>query len=224
MFPSNESETIELFKLCTPHLGWSIISLQTAFPDAVIGNGNGGQLVVEFEYRAKNFKAHKHDPGGCDLIICYENDWPKAPIPVWEIRDQTAQYVKKINSLAANQITKVRNDAQAKAVELQSTVNHWKSKYETLHWDVYNDDVYYEEEEKKTIASVMIPSGLLVTAFLFVALMIEFSKSATDPPQETIYSGIPLLPILFVLTCVYWTIWETLNQIIKLKEERNEQA
>ena len=85
MGPSNEAETIELFKLNRDQLGWRIVHLQTAFPDAIIENARGQRLVIEFEYLAKNFKAHGHDPDGCDLFVCWYNNWPASPLPVWEI-------------------------------------------------------------------------------------------------------------------------------------------
>lgn len=86
VFPSNEAETITIYKLAQDKLSWRISHLQTAFPDAIIENSRGQRLVIEFEYLAKNFKAHKHDKDGCDLIVCWHNDWGDAPLPVWELR------------------------------------------------------------------------------------------------------------------------------------------
>ena len=83
--PVNEAETIELFKLARPLLGWHIVHLQTRFPDAVIENPQGQRLVAEFEYLARNFKAHHHDPAGCDLVVCWSDNWPGAPLPVWAL-------------------------------------------------------------------------------------------------------------------------------------------
>jgi len=85
--PTNEAETIELYKLVQEQLGWRIVHLQTPFPDAIIENASGQQLVAEFEYTAKNFKAHGHDPAGCDLVICWTNGWADAPVPVWALED-----------------------------------------------------------------------------------------------------------------------------------------
>ena len=85
--PTNEAETIELFKLAQGWLGWCIVIEMRGFPDAVIENENGQRLAVEFEYRAKNFDYHKHDPGGCDLVVCWADDWPGASLPVWALQD-----------------------------------------------------------------------------------------------------------------------------------------
>jgi len=92
-FPQNEEETIALFKLAQHQLGWRIVHLQTRFPDAVIENGHGQRLIVEFEYRATNFLTHGHCPIGCDLIIAYENDWENSPVPVWELKTCTKEIV-----------------------------------------------------------------------------------------------------------------------------------
>lgn len=83
--PKNEAETIALFKLAEPVLGWHIVHLQTAFPDAIIESADGQRLVAEFEYLAANFKAHGHDPSGCNLVICWRDNWPGASLPVWAL-------------------------------------------------------------------------------------------------------------------------------------------
>ena len=84
-FPSNEAETVELFRLGQTRLGWHFAHLQIAFPDAVIENEQGQQLVAEFEYQAKNFHKHGHPVDGADLIICWHDNWPDAPLPVWAL-------------------------------------------------------------------------------------------------------------------------------------------
>jgi len=98
-FPSNEAETIELFRLGQARLGWHIAHLQTAFPDAVIENGRGQKLVAEFEYEAKNFKKHKHPVDGCDLILCYCNNWSNAPLPVWALEECMQGEIKFLRQL-----------------------------------------------------------------------------------------------------------------------------
>jgi hypothetical protein len=90
--PTNEAETIALYQAAQDRLRWRIVHLQTAFPDAVIENGQGKQLIAEFEHKARNFGYHGHDPTGCDLIICWRNNWPDAPLPVWAL-DECPQVV-----------------------------------------------------------------------------------------------------------------------------------
>jgi len=99
MFPTNEAETIALYKLIQNRVGWRIIELRTAFPDAVIQNGIGAQLAVEFEYVSKNFKKHKHAADKCDLIICWENNWENPAVPVWSLEDCAKEEAKVVAKL-----------------------------------------------------------------------------------------------------------------------------
>lgn len=98
-FPSNEAETIGLFRLMQNHVGWRIVHEQVKFPDLIIENGNGTQLLAEAEYLARNFKEHGHDPQGCHLILCWHNNWPDAPLPVWALEDVVAPMTRNTNKL-----------------------------------------------------------------------------------------------------------------------------
>ena len=81
MIPQNEQGTIVLFSKLAAELGYTFKEIGTACPDAILEKD--GQLVrVEFEHRAKTFRAHKHNPADVDLIICWENNWPESPLPV----------------------------------------------------------------------------------------------------------------------------------------------
>ena len=55
------------------------------FPDLVIETRTGRQLMAEVETKSSNFRKHKHDPEECDLLICWEHDWPDCPLPVMSI-------------------------------------------------------------------------------------------------------------------------------------------
>jgi len=106
-FPQNEEETIALFKLVQYQLGWRIAHLQTRFPDAVIENESGQQLVVEFEYLSRNFKDHEHDPNGCDLIICWKDNWKNPPVPVWALRDCAKEEALWLDSVISLRVRKI---------------------------------------------------------------------------------------------------------------------
>jgi hypothetical protein len=41
---------------------------------------------VEFEFRSRNFRDHGHDATKCDLIVCWQHDWPDCPLEVIELR------------------------------------------------------------------------------------------------------------------------------------------
>lgn len=84
--PVNEMGVVALFSQYCQSMGYVIMEIQAAFPDATVYHIETGTLLrVEFEYRARNFVTHGHDPQGCDLIVCWENNWPDCPVPVIEM-------------------------------------------------------------------------------------------------------------------------------------------
>jgi len=42
--------------------------------------------LIEFELQSSDFKSHKHPADGCDLIVCWEDDWKSCPIEVLELK------------------------------------------------------------------------------------------------------------------------------------------
>ena len=88
--PLNEAGVILLFAKVMDDLGIIYESSPPGFPD-MIGRrkvGNAWQRVrIEFEYKSSSFKQHEHDPTKCDIIVCWEHDWPDCPIEVIELRD-----------------------------------------------------------------------------------------------------------------------------------------
>jgi hypothetical protein len=108
-FPQNEAETIALYKLIQNRIGWRIVHLQTAFPDAVIENLNGARLTIEFEHVASNFERHGHNSNGCDLVVCWRNDWPDALLPVWALEDCAKEEARVVEELL-NPVSRVVMD------------------------------------------------------------------------------------------------------------------
>jgi hypothetical protein len=89
--PLNENGVIFLFSKLHDKLGINIEAIQASYPDAKgrrkIGKGKGWEDIwIEFEYKSSQFKAHKHDPKECDIIICWEHDWKDCPIEVIELK------------------------------------------------------------------------------------------------------------------------------------------
>ena len=84
--PRSEQEVVTLFGFLLPHLKrrFLINEVRQQFPDCEAWEINGSserKLVrIEFELRASNFVAHKHNENGCDLIVCWEDDWPNCKI------------------------------------------------------------------------------------------------------------------------------------------------
>jgi len=76
--PTNEQGVVLLFGKISNDLGICIERVRTGFPDceAVRFTGRGWERVrIEFEYKSSDFKAHRHNPQGCDMIVCWEHDW-----------------------------------------------------------------------------------------------------------------------------------------------------
>jgi hypothetical protein len=98
--PINEQGIVYLFGIIARELGFLIESVRTEFPDCEGKRCVDTQrqmwehILIEFEYRSKNFLEHGHNPNECDLIICWIHDWDDCPIEVLELRSQI-QYLPK---------------------------------------------------------------------------------------------------------------------------------
>jgi len=88
--PTNEAGVIYLFGSLAVELGFMVTSLQAAFPDCEamrrVEGGKWQPIWIEFEYESRNFMKHMHDVKGCDLIVCWEHNWPECPIEVLELK------------------------------------------------------------------------------------------------------------------------------------------
>jgi hypothetical protein len=90
--PINEQGVVYLFGMVSRELGFSVEALQQGFPDCEgkCLHDKGRQLWaktrIEFEFKASNFREHNHDENECDVIVCWENDWPACPLRVVELR------------------------------------------------------------------------------------------------------------------------------------------
>lgn len=84
--PKNEMGVIAVFCMALQQAKWEIVSVGTAFPDAVLRH-NGEVWRAEFEYQSKNFDVHGHDARECDIIICWIDNLPDSPIPVIQLSD-----------------------------------------------------------------------------------------------------------------------------------------
>lgn len=83
--PRSEIQLREMFAPRLPEFGYRIVRSQEAFPDWLLLDEFGNYLYCEVEHRSRAFEAHAHDPGLCDLIVCWEHDWRDAPLPVIEV-------------------------------------------------------------------------------------------------------------------------------------------
>jgi hypothetical protein len=71
-------------------LGFLVLRIQTEFPDCeamrVVGENRLQMVRIEFEFQSRNFLRHMHEPAGCDLIVCWEHNWPECPLEVIELK------------------------------------------------------------------------------------------------------------------------------------------
>ncbi len=84
--PKTEQEVVVLFAKFHTDLGFPyILTVQQAFPDALVLDNDKQSRRVEFEVAASHFQSHGHDPKGCDFIVCWENDLEDGEIDGVEI-------------------------------------------------------------------------------------------------------------------------------------------
>jgi len=88
--PMNEMGVVLAFGAAADALGFGVETVGTGFPDCTakrrVAEGRWRSVRIEFEYRSRNFALHRHDPAGCDLIVCWDHDWPEAPVEVLELK------------------------------------------------------------------------------------------------------------------------------------------
>lgn len=90
--PINEQGVVFLFGMVAFDLGYVVEGVGTGFPDCeakrcVSRTGDVWERVrVEFEFQSRNFHTHGHDPGGCDVVVCWEHNWPDCPVEVLKLR------------------------------------------------------------------------------------------------------------------------------------------
>jgi hypothetical protein len=96
--PVNEQGVVFLFGMVAHKLGFLVESVQGPYPDCEgkrqIRAGKWEKVRIEFEFESRNFKLHGHAPDGCDVIVCWEHNWPECPpnIEVIELKKWIAEH------------------------------------------------------------------------------------------------------------------------------------
>ncbi len=90
--PINEFGVVYLFASIAPKLKIRVEEIRAAFPDCIAYQKAGNKekrLRIEFEFKSRNFKTHKHNPDECDWIVCWEDNWSECPehIEVFELKN-----------------------------------------------------------------------------------------------------------------------------------------
>jgi len=78
--PVNEQGVVFLFGMVARELGYLVEAVQPGFPDCEakrqVAAGKWQRVLIEFEFESRNFD---HDPDGCDVIVCWHDNWPDRP-------------------------------------------------------------------------------------------------------------------------------------------------
>ncbi len=75
-----EAELRQYFSRNAEKLGYKIVNSQEAFPDLTLKKIGTNEIVkAELEVRSRDFYNHVHNPKGCDMIICWDNNWSELP-------------------------------------------------------------------------------------------------------------------------------------------------
>jgi hypothetical protein len=100
--PVNEQGVVLLFGMLAKELGYLVEAVQKGFPDCEakrqIAPGRWQRVHIEFEYESRNFREHGHASDGCDVIVCWRNNWDECP-PQMEV----VELCSVIKSLANSQ-------------------------------------------------------------------------------------------------------------------------
>ncbi|MBM3537183.1 MAG: hypothetical protein FJX55_05045 [Alphaproteobacteria bacterium] len=92
--PVNEQGVVLLFGAVARELGFAIERASDAFPDCEAKRRRGDvweRVRIEFEFASRNFQVHRHDPARCDLIVCWEDNWPEARLEVIALKTELAR-------------------------------------------------------------------------------------------------------------------------------------
>ena len=172
--PRSEQEVVTLFGFLLPHLKrrFLINEVREQFPDCLAreinGSSEGKPVRIEFELRATNFAAHKHDANGCDLIVCWEDDWQSCTIERLSLKSEIAALDLRV----IQSPSRVKYPPQIWTYEtfLASVSDHPDQHREFLDWAVAlrgNSSVSFGEGNQFPSWSftVCLPSGKHVTIF-----------------------------------------------------------
>jgi hypothetical protein len=96
--PVNEMGVVFLFGAMAGQLGFMVTWVGTQYPDVEafreVEPGRWQRVRIELEFQSRNFLQHFHDPKECDLIVCWEHNWPECPLEVLELKGEIARIAK----------------------------------------------------------------------------------------------------------------------------------
>lgn len=90
----DENGVRKAFEQFYKELGFSkILVSRTQFPDYILRDREGKRVLAEAEFKATEASHHAELAEGCDLIICWYNNWPDRPkdIDILELSKHISQ-------------------------------------------------------------------------------------------------------------------------------------
>lgn len=97
--PTNEAGVLFLFGAMAKQLGFLALRIQAGYPDCeamrVVGEDRLQRVRIEIEHKSRNFLTHAHKPSGCELIVCWEHNWPECPLEVIELKSAVERLAGK---------------------------------------------------------------------------------------------------------------------------------
>ncbi|MEW5946011.1 MAG: hypothetical protein AB1742_07415 [bacterium] len=144
---------IFLFGKVAKDLNMYIEEIKPGFPDCIGRrfSGKGWEKVtIEFEYKSSHFQQHNHDPEECDIIVCWEHDWPECPVEVVELK-------QLLPSFENEPVERPGESPQGSKDDLERTVKNHSEAVKKLIFALekktrsISDDVWYKISPKKVI-------------------------------------------------------------------------
>ena len=81
--PVNEQGVVFLFGMVAKELGYMVEVVRGGFPDCeakrCVGPNSWQGVQIEFEFESRNFRDHGHPHDGCDVVVCWRDNWPDRP-------------------------------------------------------------------------------------------------------------------------------------------------
>jgi len=82
--PTSELHVREWLAAHIHEFGYDIIESGDAFPDYILADAKGRKLRTEVEFDSLSFLRHRHNPEGCDLVLCWIHN-ARLPVRVLEL-------------------------------------------------------------------------------------------------------------------------------------------
>jgi len=100
--PVNEQGVVFLFGMICNELGFIVKAVRTGYPDCEAKRrvnrrrDEWERVRIEFEYCSSNFRNQGLDPAKCDVIVCWQHDWPECPLEVIELKTEIQKLSNRI--------------------------------------------------------------------------------------------------------------------------------